>query len=177
MKIKTVFGTLAIASCAWMVFGLANAYAETFTVRGTITDTQPVYKTRTQSTPTQKCWTEDVPIYGQVQQPNGGFDLPGAIIGGIIGNNVTKDLPDGGTAGAIIGGLFGNQLRGNGGNQQITGYRTVEKCSTHYDTKSEEYLAGYKITYKAAGFTGTTTRRNNPGVGGQIDVIIRMTAQ
>ena len=30
--------------------------------------------------------------------------LRGAIIGGIIGNNVTKNLPDGGTAGAIIGG-------------------------------------------------------------------------
>ena len=34
--------------------------------------------------------------------------LRGAIIGGIIGNNVTKNLPDGGTAGAIIGGLFGH---------------------------------------------------------------------
>ena len=33
----------------------------------------------------------------------------GAIIGGIIGNNVTKDLPDGGTAGAIIGGMLGHQ--------------------------------------------------------------------
>ena len=33
----------------------------------------------------------------------------GAIIGGIIGNNVTKDLPDGGKAGAIIGGLLGHQ--------------------------------------------------------------------
>ena len=31
--------------------------------------------------------------------------LTGAIIGGIIGNNVTKDLPDGGTAGAILGGI------------------------------------------------------------------------
>ena len=101
--------------------------------------------------------------------------MPGAIIGGIIGNNVTKDLPDGGTAGAIIGGLFGNKLQND--TQHITGYRTVKKCSTHYDTHTEDYLAGYKITYKAAGFTGTTTRRNNPGVGGPISVVIRMTAQ
>ena len=151
--------------------GIANA--ETFSVKGIITDTQPVYKTRTQSTPTQKCWSEEVPIYGESKQE--GFSVPGAIIGGIIGNNVTKDLPDGGTAGAIIGGLFGNKLQND--SQQITGYRTVKKCSTHYDTHTEEYLAGYRITYKAAGFTGTTTRRNNPGVGGQIDVVIRMTAQ
>ena len=32
----------------------------------------------------------------------------GAIIGGLIGNNITKDLPDGGTAGAIIGGILGH---------------------------------------------------------------------
>ena len=38
-----------------------------------------------------------------------GDALMGAIIGGIIGNNVTKDLPDGGTAGAIIGGMLGHQ--------------------------------------------------------------------
>tara|TARA_Y100001938_G_C7974376_1_gene370981 strand:- start:199 stop:618 length:420 start_codon:yes stop_codon:yes gene_type:complete len=35
--------------------------------------------------------------------------LMGAIIGGAIGQNITKDLPDGATAGAIIGGLLGHQ--------------------------------------------------------------------
>ena len=36
--------------------------------------------------------------------------LLGAIIGGAIGQNITKDLPDGATgAGAIIGGILGNQ--------------------------------------------------------------------
>lgn len=173
MRMSTVFGTLAIATTAVLIIGIGNAYAETFTVRGVITDSQPVYKTRTTNTPTQKCWNEDVPIYGNTQKE--GFSVPGAIIGGIIGNNVTKDLPDGGTAGAIIGGLFGNKLGNN--NQQITGYRTVQKCSTSYNTSSEQYLAGYKITYKAAGFTGTTTRTRNPGVGGNISVVIRMTAQ
>ena len=32
--------------------------------------------------------------------------LLGAIIGGAIGQNITKDLPDGATAGAIIGGIL-----------------------------------------------------------------------
>ena len=35
--------------------------------------------------------------------------LLGAIIGGAIGQNITKDLPDGASAGAIIGGNLGNQ--------------------------------------------------------------------
>ena len=169
---EKLFHTCAISwGVAFILAFSGVANAETFTVTGTIVDSQPVYKTRTINNPTQRCWNEDVPVYGQSTQE--GFSVPGAIIGGIIGNNVTKDLPDGGTAGAIIGGLFGNKL----GNQQITGYRTVQKCSTSYNTSSEEYLAGYKITYKAAGFTGTTTRTRNPGVGGNISVIIRMTAQ
>jgi len=168
-------GGVAVALVA---FNIAIASAESFTIKGVITDTQPVYKTRTTSIPTQKCWTEDVPIYGNSRQQNGGISLPGAIIGGIIGNNITKDLPDGGAAGAIIGGLFGNKLMGDQNNQQqITGYRTVEKCSTQYDTQTEEYLAGYRISYTALGLKGTTTRRRNPGVGGNISVVIRMMAQ
>ena len=38
-----------------------------------------------------------------------GDTLLGAIIGGAIGQNITKDLPDGATAGAIIVGILGNQ--------------------------------------------------------------------
>ena len=172
---EKLFHICAIAwGVAFMLAFSGVASAETFTVTGTITETQPIYKTRTQSIPTQKCWTEDVPVYGQSSQQEG-FSVPGAIIGGIIGNNVTKNLQDGGTAGAIIGGLFGNKLTDN--SQHITGYRTVKKCKTHYDTQTEEYLAGYKVFYKALGFTGTTTRRTNPGVGGNIDVIIQMNAR
>ena len=37
--------------------------------------------------------------------------IPAAIIGG-IGNNVTRDLPDGGIhAGAILGGILGHEYR------------------------------------------------------------------
>ena len=50
--------------------------------------------------------------------------ISGAIIGGIIGNNVTKNLPDGGTAGAIIGGLLGLQ------NEQNAGGSYQTRCST-----------------------------------------------
>ena len=42
--------------------------------------------------------------------------LLGAIIGGAIGQNITKDLPDGATAGAIIGGILGNQNSTASGN-------------------------------------------------------------
>lgn len=50
--------------------------------------------------------------------------LSGALLGGFIGQNITKDLPDGGTAGAIIGGLFGLQ------NEQNAGGSYQTRCST-----------------------------------------------
>lgn len=65
--------------------------------------------------------------------------LRGAIIGGIIGNNVTKNLPDGGTAGAIIGGLFGHS------NSNATG-GTQRQCrtETRYNN-SHERVYDYSV--------------------------------
>ena len=62
-----------------------------------------------------------------------GDALMGAIIGGIIGNNVTKDLPDGGTAGAIIGGMLGhNNSTANSGTELVCNRDKIqnkkEKC-------------------------------------------------
>ena len=112
-----------------------TAVAETFTVTGTITDSQPIYKTRTTSNPIQKCWNEDVPIYGQTQ--NDGFSVPGAIIGGIIGNNVGNGKNNG-AAGAVIGGLLGN-AHGDNRNGNIVGYRQEQRCSNNTTYTSETY--------------------------------------
>ena len=76
------------------------ASAETFTIQGTITDTQPIYKTRTY-TPKHKNVGQKMFLYMDNPAKIKNSSVPGAIIGGIIGNNVTKNLPDGGTAGAI----------------------------------------------------------------------------
>ena len=44
---------------------------------------------------------------------NGWKTFGGALIGGVIGNNVTKNVENGGAAGAIIGGLIGSQNKKN----------------------------------------------------------------
>ena len=48
----------------------------------------------------------NVEICSEVQRDKTNDTILGAIIGGAIGQNITKDLPDGATAGAIIGGIF-----------------------------------------------------------------------
>ena len=68
--------------------------------------------------------------------------LTGAIIGGIIGNNVTKDLPDGGTAGAILGGILGH-MNSDAKNE------TKRVCSieTRYKETSKKVYSHSTITF------------------------------
>jgi uncharacterized protein YcfJ len=154
-----------------------NAFAESYTVQGTVTGVEPVYKTRTVTEPVQRCWTEEVPVYGQGQNNDSsvfGMDLEGAIIGGILGNNVVKG-DNAGAAGAIIGGLIGSDMKGKK-NQVITGYRQVNKCNTQYNERTEEYLAGYRVSYEALGLNGTVSRTRSTSVGEMISVNVNITA-
>lgn len=171
---------MCLAGIVSVVVGLTafNAMAESYTVQGTVTSVQPVYKTKTVTDPVQRCWTEEVPVYGQGSNNNSsafGLDLEGAIIGGIIGNNVTKNVDNGGAAGAIIGGLIGSDMKKKK-NQEITGYRQVNKCATEYNSRTEEYLAGYKIGYSALGLNGTVSSTRSRSVGDSISVNVNISA-
>ena len=79
------------------------------------------YKSIIKQQPYQVEVCQDVSIGGDRTHDT----LRGAIIGGIIGNNVTKNMPDGGTAGAILGGLLGNMNSdARGGVQRQCSYQT-----------------------------------------------------
>lgn len=78
-------------------------------------------------TPVQTCSIVDVPIYGSTGKAQTGEVLGGAIIGGILGNQVGggkgKDAAT--ILGAILGADFANK---KGGQQTIVGYKQVEQC-------------------------------------------------
>ena len=74
----------------------------------------------------------------------------GAIIGGIIGNNVTKNLPDGGTAGAIIGGLLGHQ-----NSTANDGTKLVCNKMKRYEESMETIYSHSTITFSYEGKTYT----------------------
>ena len=67
--------------------------------------------------------------------------LLGAIIGGAIGQNITKDLPDGATAGAIIGGILGNQ------NSTINGKQMRCRTMTRYKESRDTMSSHSTITF------------------------------
>ena len=51
--------------------------------------------------------------------------LKGAIIGGLIGNNVTKNVDNGGAVGALLGGIIGhNNSNATGGTQRVCEVQT-----------------------------------------------------
>ena len=144
--------------------------AKADTVNGYIQDH---YKSVVQQTPhnQQVCNDVYVPNNNSVGPDN---LLSGAIIGGILGNNVVKG-DNAGAAGAIIGGLIGSDMKGKK-NQVITGYRQVNKCNTQYNERTEEYLAGYRVSYEALGLNGTVSRTRSTSVGEMISVNVNITA-
>ena len=79
-----------------------------------------------------------------------GDAVRGAIIGGIIGHNVTKNLPDGGTAGAIIGGLLGHQ-----NSTANDGTKLVCNKMKRYEESMETIYSHSTITFSYEGKTYT----------------------
>ena len=75
-----------------------------------------------------------------------GDTLTGAIIGGIIGNNVTKDLPDGGTAGAILGGILGHM-----NSDAKAGTKRVCNIETRYEEVQKKIYSHSTITFWSGG--------------------------
>ena len=108
---------VAIASTALALIALPVKAFDSNT-NGVIRDH---YKSIIKQQPYQVEVCQDVQIGGDRTHDT----LRGAIIGGIIGNNVTKNMPDGGTAGAILGGLLGNMNSdARGGVQRQCSYQT-----------------------------------------------------
>lgn len=137
-----VFGTI-------IAVGLSTpAFAEAFV--------QDQYKTVTKRIPHTEnvCKIVDVPVYGSHYNNNNTGDiLTGAIIGGIIGNNI-KGEKNGGAAGAVIGGLIGN-AHGKNTSQTVIGYRQEQRCNnvTSYTTQTQEVYSHSVVTFTHEGRT------------------------
>jgi|TARA_B110000305_G_C19376696_1_gene607380 uncharacterized protein YcfJ len=71
----------------------------------------------------------------------------GAIIGGAIGNNVTKNVDNGGAIGAIIGGMVGN----NNSNAQ-GGTKTQCQVETRYNEESKTVYSHSTIEFRIDGY-------------------------
>lgn len=105
---------------------------------GTVTDH---YKTVIDRSP----YNVEVCYDRQVSGDKTGDALKGAIIGGIIGNNV-GDVKDGGAIGAVIGGILGhNNSKATGGTQRTC------RMETRYNETTREVYSHSTITFYTNG--------------------------
>jgi uncharacterized protein YcfJ len=131
MQYKEVyFHTIAIAIGVGFLLGLSGvANAEVV---------QDHYKKVIKKDPYRVEVCRDVHIPGD----RSGDMLTGAIIGGVIGNNVTKNVENGGAVGALLGGFLGhNNSKATGGT------RTQCNIETRYNEEYQEVYSHSTVTF------------------------------
>ena len=166
---------------------------ERFTEYADVVDVRPVYKNIRVSEPRQECWTEtrrhivgyESPRYEhhEAYRSERRHSSSGAVVGGLIGGVVGNQLGRGHSsssrtgatiAGAIIGGAVGNEASGEVlrhrrpqtvRRQGAPIYETeeVERCKQVAESRLEQRVQHYDVTYRYKGRTFTTRMRRDPG--------------
>ena len=136
------------AAIAVGVLGIAaQAHGQTTSSGSKILGVWDVEKTVINRVPN----TVEVCYQKQVSGDKSGDMLRGAIIGGILGNNV-GDIKNGGAAGAIIGGMIGHN------NSTATGgTKTVCQLETRYDEEQVSVYSHSVIKFEYNNRVYTTT--------------------
>ena len=94
----------------------------------------------------------------------GAQTLLGGIIGGVIGHQIgtataaTSRLIAGATVGAAVGYNSASRRYGPQAHEE-----TVQRCDVRYETRYEERIDGYRVTYEYNGREYTTRMPYDPG--------------
>ncbi|MFC1688995.1 glycine zipper 2TM domain-containing protein [Pseudomonadota bacterium] len=123
--------------------------------------TSPIYETIRYPVDEQVCWDEQV---WRQHHPSAVPTVAGAIIGGVVGNQVFRG--DGRAfatvAGATIGGVVGHQVAKNhhrGGAYPVT--RT--RCAVQRGWRTEQQIVGWDVDYRYRGRIYHTRMPERPG--------------
>ena len=121
----------------YLIFGIAILFGLVMTTSANAETTKDHFKTVFHKTPhyVEVCYDK------RVSGDKTGDTLKGAIIGGIIGNNV-GDVKDGGALGAVLGGMIGhNNSNSTGGTKRVC---SVE---TRYEETQREVYSHSTVTF------------------------------
>lgn len=170
---------------------------ERFTEYGKVISVQPVYREVRLSEPREECWTEQQQVTrydsthqqryqgrNRAQHASSGA-LVGSLIGGVIGNQLGRGHGSGSragatVAGAIIGGAIGNEARADSTRHRrhrperpVIESRPVERCKRVVESRYEQRLQHYNVTYRYKGRTYTTQLPRDPGDRIELQVSVR----
>ncbi|MEH6652019.1 MAG: glycine zipper 2TM domain-containing protein [Motiliproteus sp.] len=139
----------------------------------------PILQSVSYQVPQQQCWSERVAYQVPVKSHRSATPtLLGTIIGAAIGSNLGKgNHSDGRTAKTIAGGLLGASIGRDysvrNQPQARTQYRNEERCNTTYQSRSEQQVTGYDVSYRFRGETYRTRMDYDPGDTILVNVQVR----
>lgn len=153
-----------------LLLGLASPAFAQQTVVGTVTRVDVNSYMEQIRIPKKECQLIEVPIYQEGRQnPEGA--IIGGIIGGVIGNQIGKgsgnDVATG--VGAITGAIIGGK-----GNQEIVGYRQVEKCYESYTVEHQEKIKNYTVFWSWNGFKGQFYSNRSYKTGDSVNLYVNI---
>lgn len=133
-----------------------------------VVNVEPLVERVRYSVPVEQCWNE-----GRVRDDGyrNGSKTGAAIVGGVVGalfGNAVGGHGDSRRAatvgGAVLGAAVGNEIGKNGGRDyREPRYEEVQRCSTRYEERFDERVAGYRVTYDYNGRRQVTQLPYDPG--------------
>lgn len=130
-----------------------------------ITEVFPVYSYQEQSTISQRCYIDRVPIRSHREHRDGSGALTGAVLGGVIGNRL--DSGDR-TAGTIIGAIIGGALGSNHSSRTHTEYERQRVCERIRVSEPVAVLEYYVVYYEKYGRIHSFETTHHYNVGDRI---------
>ncbi|MEO6366853.1 MAG: glycine zipper 2TM domain-containing protein [Steroidobacteraceae bacterium] len=133
-----------------------------------VVDVEPLVERVRYSVPVEQCWNEGrVRDGGYRNGSKTGAAIVGGVVGALFGNAVGGhgDSRQAATVGgAVLGAAVGNEIGKNRGRDyREPRYEEVQRCSTRYEERFDERIAGYRVTYDYNGRRQVTQLPYDPG--------------
>ncbi|MFO0335405.1 MAG: glycine zipper 2TM domain-containing protein [Pseudomonadota bacterium] len=132
-----------------------------------VVDVHPRVRQVRVEVPTRECWDETEYAAPRPRQGVAGPMILGGAIGAAVGNQIGRG--DGRRAATVAGARFGSAIGHDVGERRRDRYEgpprayTVERCDTRYETRYDERIEGYDVTYEYDGRRFQTRLPYDPG--------------
>ncbi|MBT3046562.1 MAG: glycine zipper 2TM domain-containing protein [gamma proteobacterium symbiont of Ctena orbiculata] len=170
-KAMTIGTALMIATMTATAGGHRDYYRDS----AKVIDVEPIYRSVEISYPERECWDEEVDHY-HADSKRYTPTVLGGIIGGVVANKISRGRGRGRDAATVAGALLGGAIGHDISQQRRGGHYTTSverRCEVSHQTRYEEELVGYDVTYRYKGREFTTRTRNHPGKRIPIAVTVR----
>lgn len=117
---------------------------------------EPLVERVRYTVPVEQCWDE----HRVRRDANAGGAIVGGVVGAMLGSAVGQDGHRG--AATVGGALLGAAIGSNVGDNRVR-HSVRERCEVHHETRWEERVVAYRVTYVYNGRRDVTRLDHDPG--------------